>query len=100
MRRFAFRLCRELGVIHPDYLLSNLTSRQFAEWIAEYNIEPFGQDRSDNVVARVGAALWNQKRGKGVEPIDADVFTPKPKPPQTAEEMMWTLRRHLPSGNR
>jgi len=31
-----------LGYAHPDYLVKYLTSRQIAEWIAYFQIEPFG----------------------------------------------------------
>jgi len=39
MRRFYFRLARELGYPHPDHLLRALNSRQLAEWIAFCRVE-------------------------------------------------------------
>ena len=49
---FAFRLCKELGVIHPDYLLPMLTAEQIGEWMAYFILV----DRK-------------QKRGKGKQTI-------------------------------
>ena len=99
IRQFAFRLCLQLGCPHPDYLLPQLTSRQLAEWIAYCNVHPFGQDRLERVVAEVGAALWNQNRGKS-EAIKSDAFLPQRIKPQSPDQMKTMLRRYLPGGNR
>lgn len=97
-RQFAFRLCLALHVPHPDYLLQMLTSRQFAEWLAFFGMMPFGQEYSDYVVASVGAALWNQQRGKNVEPIrPSDLL---PRPPQDTDEIKTALRRAIGHGCR
>lgn len=58
-----------------------------------FSESPFGQDVSDMVVARMGAALWNQQRGKNAEPIEAKDFLPHKQ--QSVEEMKLMLRRHL-----
>ena len=94
-RAFAFRLCLELGISHPDYLLSQLTSRQLAEWIAFYNLHPFGQDISDRVVAEMAAALWNKQRGKGVDALKPDDFLPRRVKQQTPDMMKTMLKRYI-----
>ena len=84
------------GFPHPDYLLPELTSRQLAEWTAFYNRNPFGQEITNLVIAKMAAALWNQRRGKGVEAVKPEDFLPKYIERQTPEEMKLALRRHLP----
>jgi len=42
-----FRLCRELGFPHPDYLGRWLNHRQLREWAAFESLEPFEPERSD-----------------------------------------------------
>lgn len=76
-RRFAFRLCLELGYPHPDVLLSQITSRQFGEWMAYYNVEPFGDNRADlrsGILASVFANIYRKKGAKQYTPAD---FMPK-----------------------
>ncbi len=34
----AFRLCLELGVEHPDYLLERLTANQLTEWMGYFQL--------------------------------------------------------------
>lgn len=46
-RRYLFRLCVELGLPHPDYLMDLLTSEQISEWLAYDRLEPIGQWRAD-----------------------------------------------------
>ena len=76
-RRFAFRLCLELGYPHPDVLLSQITSKQLGEWMAYYNVEPFGDTRRDlrsGIVASVLANIYRKKGAKQYTPAD---FMPK-----------------------
>ncbi len=35
------RLCRELGIQHPDFL--EIDDEQLADWLAFHELEPFGQ---------------------------------------------------------
>lgn len=97
---FGFRLCLHLGIPHPDYLFPQLTSRQLAEWMAAYNIEPFGEDLTRMTIAKMAATLVNQRRSRGTDPIEEDYFLPAKRPRQSIEEMKLALRRHLPSGAR
>lgn len=78
---------------HPDYLLPRLTSRQLAEWIAYFNLCPFGQDVSDYQRAQIGSELTNRWRGKGEKAKDPEDFLPLySRPEQTPEEMRDILR--------
>lgn len=45
----AFLLCRGWGwpFIHPDYVFSLLTEKQFRDWEAYYDHNPWGEDRAD-----------------------------------------------------
>jgi len=42
-----FRLCRELGFPHPDFLDIVLNFRQLKEWAAFERLEPFEPERAD-----------------------------------------------------
>jgi len=66
-------------VVHPDYLLDQLTSKQLSEWEAYDKIDPIGSWRDDFRIARLESLLVNivnklyAKKGvttKDVKPID------------------------------
>lgn len=89
MRQFAFRLCLALGVVHPDYLLRQINSYQLAEWMAYFQIHPFGQLESDRVVARVGASICHHLAKSTIEAKD---FLPqRQQTPEEVEEALETL---------
>ena len=46
-RRFALRLALELGWPNVDAMLREMTSQQFDEWLAFYQLEPFGITAED-----------------------------------------------------
>lgn len=46
-RRFCLRLALELGCPNVDAMLREMTSRQLDEWIAYYQLEPFGIEAQD-----------------------------------------------------
>ena len=53
--------------------MASLSSRQFAEWIAYYNVEPWGEERADvrsGVVASTVANIHRKKNTKPFKPID------------------------------
>lgn len=58
-RKFYFRLARELGYPHPDYLLDELTSQQITEWLAYNEIEPIGDWVHELRFARLMALITN-----------------------------------------
>jgi hypothetical protein len=93
---FAFRLALALGYTHPDVMLQHLTSRQFNEWQAFYQIDPFGEARGDLRTGILASVISNRMRGKhetALQPVD---FMPFMHPQeQTPEDMQRTLRRIL-----
>lgn len=93
-RMFAFRLCLALGVIHPDYLEAQLTSRQMAEWAAYYNLVAFGADVTHEMLARMTAYYVQAHSKPGAKSVETNDFRPRPKR-QTPEEMQQILTRAL-----
>lgn len=77
-RRFLYRLCLALGYPTPESLLSVIDSRQISEWMAFYEIEPFGYDRLEYGHAIVAREV-RRCMGGGDEPVEA--FLPKFGPP-------------------
>lgn len=91
-RKFAFRLCLELGEVHPDYLLPRLTSRQLSEWMAYFDLRPFGQDYTDQQIAQVACILANANRKPYSEPHKLEDFLPHKEREQSPGEMKAILR--------
>lgn len=56
-RRFALLLARTFGYVNVDKMLDEITTEQFTEWLAEYRIEPWGDERVDFGFARMITAL-------------------------------------------
>lgn len=75
-----------LGYAHPDHLLRELTSWQITEWLAYYQIEPWGEERGDlraGIVASVTAnANRDPKHRK--RPYTPQDFMPTWDPPEPA----------------
>jgi hypothetical protein len=46
-------------VVHPDYLLDQLTSRQISEWEAYDRIDPIGTWREDFRLAKIESLITN-----------------------------------------
>jgi len=88
-------------------LQSRMSSREFAEWLAYYSLEPFGEVRADLRMATVAALIANANRNgqKRKEPYTPQDFMPKfedsperpPAPQQTWQEqkarLMALMRR-------
>lgn len=95
-RLFVFRLCLALGQLHPEHLLQSLTSRQFAEWMAFYSIDPFGDQRADLRAGIVAATMSNRWRGKNENPASASDFMPfRGQSQQTPDEIKRALHSIL-----
>ena len=89
-----------MGYAHPDVLLGEISSRQFAEWMTWYGIEPFGEQRADlraAIVAAVVSNRWRNKHEKALRPLDFMPFYKKRQ--QTPDEMRSVLRSVLASVN-
>ena len=70
--------------------MSRCDSRQYAEWRAYYEVEPWGEERADLRSAIIACTIANVHRGKGkaFEPGDFMPEFDKPaKKQQTAAEM-------------
>lgn len=65
MRTFAYRLALALGRLDVDAMLSELTWPQMREWLAFYQIDPWGGARGDVQAAIVSSTMANMWRGKG-----------------------------------
>lgn len=61
-RQFYFRLCKELGYPHPDYLLGELTSAQISEWEAYDRLDPIGKWRDELSIASQTSVIVNMVR--------------------------------------
>jgi hypothetical protein len=60
-------------VVHPDYLLDQLTSKQLSEWEAYDKIDPIGTWRDDFRLAKIESLITNIVQQlyakKGVKPV-------------------------------
>jgi len=63
-----------LGIPTVAELNERIDSRELSEWIAYYNIEPFGQDRMELMLAQLTAVLANANRGKKGRPFRVGDF--------------------------
>ncbi len=64
-RRFALRLALELGWPNVDAMLREMTAQQFDEWLAFYQLEPFGIGAIDSEWAHWKAIYTNAHARKG-----------------------------------
>lgn len=75
-----------------------MSAAEFAEWMAYYRLDPFGEDRADlrtGILASVLANLFGGRRAGRFKPLD---FMPKfdRKRRQTSTEMYRKLRAMYP----
>ena len=73
-RRFALRLALQLGYANVDAMMREMTAQQFDEWIAYYQIEPFGILAEDALSAHWKAIYVNAHRKKGKQAMKVDKF--------------------------
>jgi hypothetical protein len=66
-----------------------IDSREFSEWMAFYQLEPFGPERLDVGSAIVAATIANVHRGRAARAFKPGDFLPEFGPPkrQTQEQM-------------
>ena len=70
-----FRLALALG--HPvRQLLASLGSDELTEWMAFYQLEPFGDMRGDYRSGVVASTFANAHRANGVKPFTPEDFMP------------------------
>lgn len=80
-----------------------VSSAEFAEWIAYYTVEPFGEQRADLRSAIIATVIANVNRGKGQRPFKTDDFMPdfgKPdKRKQSDEQIAATFTAFIEQHN-
>ena len=82
-----------------EQLQREVSSRAFAEWMAFYQIEPFGEERADLRSAIIASVIANANRDPKVQrqPFTVEDFMPqfdgeREKHRQTPEEQIAILR--------
>ena len=66
-------------------MLSAMSARQFADWAAFYEQEPFGDFRADLRAGIVAATVANVHRGSKTPPFTPQDFMPYVEKPPIAE---------------
>ena len=75
-------------------MLATMPSRTLTEWMAYYEVEPFGQERADLRSGIVASTVANVFGGKGQRSKPSD-FMPRfdsNKPQQSVEQMQQVFR--------
>lgn len=91
---FAFRLALGVGRVDVDQMLDEISSSLFTEWMAFYNLEPWGYDAANWRAGMQAATMCNINRKKNTpayQPVD---FMPVKKTQQTTAEMMSALKSY------
>ena len=73
-RRFALRLALAMGWPNVDAMLREMTAEQFDEWLAYYQLEPFGILAEDAMSAHWKAIYVNAHRKKGKQAVKTEKF--------------------------
>ncbi|MCB0073270.1 MAG: DUF4035 domain-containing protein [Caldilineaceae bacterium] len=84
-----------LGRTHEE-LLDSMSGRELAEWMAFYQVEPFGDVRGDLQAGIVASTLANvyRDRKKKPKPYKPEEFMPKFERPKRAPR--WgDVQRHM-----
>jgi len=83
-------------------MLGEISSRQFAEWMAYARIEPFGEERADLRAGIVASTIANTNRGRGQKPYKPQQFMPEFEPEDEAAAIAKTIEqlRHTLGGLR
>ena len=61
-RRFLLRLARKTGFVNLDEMLASTTAEQITEWIEDYKIDLWPEDRIELQLAKIGSAIVNAIR--------------------------------------
>lgn len=77
------------------HLLSSMSSREFTEWMAYYQIEPFGEEIADVRNAISTAAIVNSANGikRGVKVADFRVMPQEENAPPDAATLYQKFRQ-------
>lgn len=73
-----------MGRPDVDGMLAEMTSSQFAEWLAFARVEPFGEARADLRAGIVASTIANIHKAKGRKPYSPQDFMPDFEPEDEA----------------
>ena len=83
--------------------MARCNSRQFTEWQAEYELDPWGDERADLRCGIIACTIANVNRGKGQRSLKPGDFMPefdKPiKERQTQAEMIAVMAQFAAKHN-
>lgn len=65
-------------------LEASMSSSEFTQWMAFYNVQPFGPERDNVHAGIVASTVANANRGKSQRPFAVSDFVLKPKDPEPA----------------
>jgi hypothetical protein len=71
--------------------MAEIDSAEFSEWLAFYQVDPFGEERADLRAGINSAVIANIHRGGGIKAFTAADFMPqfdRQEVTQTPEQMM------------
>lgn len=74
-------------------MLAEITSVQFAEWMAYSKLEPWGEERADLRAGIVASTIANSNRGKGQKPYKPQQFMPSFEPVSDEERVAQLLAK-------
>lgn len=88
MRRFAHRLCLALGGMTVSELLERISSAELTDWMAFYQLEPWGGFQDEYRAALIASMVANTARDekRRREPFRATEFMRAEFLEETAEE--------------
>lgn len=72
-----------------------ISSREFTEWAAFYELEPWGYEVDNYRAGLICATVANAMRGKRGKRFSAADFMPKEARPQTIEDQYTRMRQVL-----
>ena len=74
-------------------MLAEMTSLQFAEWIAFSRLEPWGEERDDLRMGLVASTIANVNRSKGQKAFTPQQFMPSFEPISEEEQVAQLLAK-------
>lgn len=85
-----------LGYRHPNQLLEELTSPEYADWLAFAQLEPIGDERADIRSAMSTVALVNIQGPKQKARLEQFLPFRTAEKPQTPDELLRKAEALLP----
>jgi hypothetical protein len=95
-------LCRTIPLWrHPNQMMAEMPESEFRDWMADYEREPWGEERADMRMARQTWATFQVKSKKKLkEPDFMFKFRNNQKPPTPEEYRMKAMRAYAANGGR